>query len=89
MLLYIAAMLLEVHSVWASNVKTEKVTLVGKGIVEFVPEGYDKSRTPSLMLVREPEKIGEVPQSWTLIPQFTLVDGKANASLNVPIGISL
>lgn len=41
------------------------------------------------MLVREPKKIGEVPLNWTLIPQFTSVDGKANASLNVPAGTSL
>lgn len=88
-LLCLVAMLFEVHTALAGDVKTEKVTLVGKRIVEFVPEGYDASRTPSLMLVREPEKIGEVPQNWTLIPQFTSVDGKANASLNVPAGTSL
>ena len=88
-LLCIVAMLFGVHLTWAGNVKTEKVTLVGTRIVEFVPEGYDASRTPSLMLVREPEKIGEMPQNWTLIPQFTSVDGKANASLNVPVGTSL
>lgn len=88
-LLCLVAMLFEVHTALAGDVKAEKVTLVGKRIVEFVPEGYDASRTPSLMLVREPEKIGEVPQNWTLIPQFTSVDGKANASLNVPAGTSL
>ena len=88
-LLCLVAMLFEVHTALAGDVKTEKVTLVGKRIVEFVPEGYDAYRTPSLMLVREPEKIGEVPQNWTLIPQFTSVDGKANASLNVPAGTSL
>ncbi len=88
-LLCLVAMLFEVHTALAGDVKTEKVTLVGKRIVEFVPEGYDASQTPSLMLVREPEKIGEVPQNWTLIPQFTSVDGKANASLNVPAGTSL
>ena len=26
---------------WAGNIKTEKVTLVGNGIVEFIPVGYD------------------------------------------------
>ena len=82
-------MLFEVHTAFAGDVKTEKVTLVGTRIVEFVPEGYDASRTPSLMLVREPKKIGEVPLNWTLISQFTSVDGKANASLNVPAGTSL
>lgn len=88
-LLCLIAMLFEVHTAFAGDVKTEKVTLVGTRIVEFVPEGYDASRTPSLMLVREPKKIGEVPLNWTLISQFTSVDGKANASLNVPAGTSL
>ena len=45
---------------WAGNIKTEKVTLVGNGIVEFIPVGYDVSRTPSLILSHEPEKKGEI-----------------------------
>lgn len=49
---------------WAGNIKTEKVTLVGNGIVEFIPVGYDVSRTPSLILSHEPEKKGEVPENW-------------------------
>ena len=47
-LLCLVAMLFEVHTAFAGDVKTEKVTLVGKRIVEFVPEGYDASQTPSL-----------------------------------------
>ena len=43
---------------WAGNIKTEKVTLVGNGIVEFIPVGYDVSCTPSLILSHEPEKKG-------------------------------
>ena len=37
-LLCLVAMLFEVHTAFAGDVKTEKVTLVGKRIVEFVPE---------------------------------------------------
>ena len=74
---------------WAGNIKTEKVTLLGNGIVEFIPVGYDVSRTPSLILSHEPEKKGEVPENWKLVPQFTMTDGKANASLDVPAGTSL
>ena len=74
---------------WAGNIKTEKVTLVGNGIVEFIPVGYDVSRTPSLILSHEPEKKGGVPENWKLVPQFTMTDGKANASLDVPAGTSL
>lgn len=89
LLLHVVALFFAAHTVYAGNVKIEKVTLVGKQIVEFVPEGYDTSLTPSLMLVLEPQKIGEVPSTWKLIPQYTLVDGKANASINVPAGTSL
>ena len=74
---------------WAGNIKTEKVTLVGNGIVEFIPVGYDVSCTPSLILSHEPEKKGEVPENWKLVPQFTMTDGKANALLDVPAGTSL
>ena len=56
---------------WAGNIKTEKVTLVGNGIVEFIPVGYDVSRTPSLILSHEPEKKGGVPEMphWMFQPE--------------------
>lgn len=87
--MHVVALFFTAQTLCAGNLKTEKMTLVGKQIVEFVPEGYDASRTPSLMLIQEPQKIGEVPQNWMLIPQYTLIDGKANASLTVPAETSL
>ena len=88
-LLQMAVFFFTAQVAWAGNIKTEKVTLVGNGIVEFIPVGYDVSRTPSLILSHEPEKKGEVPENWKLVPQFTMTDGKANASLDVPAGTSL
>ncbi len=88
-LLQMAVFFFTAQVAWAGNIKTEKVTLVGNGIVEFIPVGYDVSRTPSLILSHEPEKKGGVPENWKLVPQFTMTDGKANASLDVPAGTSL
>ena len=88
-LLQMAVFFFTAQVAWAGNIKTEKVTLVGNGIVEFIPVGYDVSCTPSLILSHEPEKKGEVPENWKLVPQFTMTDGKANALLDVPAGTSL
>lgn len=88
-LLHVTALIFITQVTWAGDVKTEKVTLVGERIVEFIPEKYDVARTPSLILSNEPVKQGEIPADWTLIPRFTTVDGKANASLDVPAGTSL
>ena len=71
-LLQMAVFFFTAQVAWAGNIKTEKVTLVGNGIVEFIPVGYDVSRTPSLILSHEPEKKGGVPENWKLVPQFTM-----------------
>lgn len=88
-LLRVVVLLLVAQVAWAGNINIEKKTLVGDRIVEFVPQGYDASRTPSLMLAQEPVKMGEVPANWTLVPRYTLTDGKANAALDIPAGTSL
>ena len=38
----------------AENVAIAKSSLVGDGIVEFVPQGFDQTKTPSLILKEEP-----------------------------------
>ena len=73
----------------AENVAIAKSSLVGDGIVEFVPQGFDQTKTPSLILKEEPTAKGFVPSDWELYPQFTVVDGKANASLSLTGEISL
>ena len=54
----------------AENVAIAKSSLVGDGIVEFVPQGFDKTKTPSLILKEEPTATGAVPSDWELYPQF-------------------
>ena len=73
----------------AENVAIAKSSLVGDGIVEFVPQGFDQTKTPSLILKEEPTAKGSVPSDWELYPQFTVMDGKANASLGLTGEISL
>ena len=73
----------------AADVPVASTALVGDGIALFVPQGYDPSKTPSLMLEKEPVYTGALPASWNLVPEFTLTDGKAGAVLRVPAGTSL
>lgn len=73
----------------AQEVSLLKTALVGERIVEFVPKGFDKNKTPSLILVSEPKAIGKVPSDWSLIPEFTFKNNKASAILNLKGDISL
>ena len=73
----------------AENVAIAQSSLVGENIVEFIPQGFDQTKTPSLILKEEPTTQGATPADWELVPQFTLVDGKACASLSLTGEISL
>jgi alpha-glucosidase len=64
-------------------------SMIGQGIAEFVPAGYDSSQSPSLSLLAEPVATGSVTSTWSLYPQFTLINSNACASLVVPAGTSL
>ncbi|WP_374165261.1 TIM-barrel domain-containing protein [Arcticibacter sp. MXS-1] len=76
-------------TLYAQVVPIQKAALVGDRIVEFIPEGYDKNKTPSLILKEEPKRTGPAPSGWKLRPTFTLNNDKAGASLSLPEGISL
>lgn len=73
----------------AKIVPVERTALVGNGIVEFIPKSFDQTKTPSLILKEEPKAIGNIPTGWTLYPEFSLINGKACASLNLIGEISL
>lgn len=66
-----------------------QAVMVGKGIAKFSPSGFDIKKMPSFALKQEPKEKGELPTTWTLIPEFTLTSGKAGASLTIPAGTSL
>lgn len=70
-------------------VNVERSFMVGDGIAQFMPTGYDAKKNPSFALKGEPRKKGELASNWTLVPEFFLHDGKAGASLAVPQGTSL
>lgn len=77
-----------------SHASTQKVTIarsvmVGDGIAKFIPEGFDAKKVPSFAIEKEPRENGTLPSDWVLIPNFSLTDGKANASLTVPEGTSI
>jgi alpha-glucosidase len=73
----------------AQLVPTGQSALVGERIVEFVPEGFDQTKTPSLILKEEPSSISDVPADWNLFPSFSLINDKASASLQLTGDISL
>lgn len=77
-----------------ANAATQKVSikqsvLVGDGIAKFIPEGFDAKKIPSFAIEKEPREKGTLPTNWILIPEFSLTDGKANASLTIPEGTSI
>ena len=78
-----------IFNINATPISIQKSSLVGDRIVEFIPVGFDQTKTPSLILKEEPVSIGSVPADWSLVPEFTLVDNKANASLKITDEVSL
>jgi alpha-glucosidase len=73
----------------AQAAPSQSAFLVGDGIAEFVPPGYDRARTPSLALASEPEWIGEAPAGFKLHPVFVAGPGKFySAQVDAPAGTS-
>ncbi|HUC84036.1 MAG TPA: TIM-barrel domain-containing protein [Candidatus Acidoferrales bacterium] len=70
-------------------VAVTNVALVGQGIAEFEPTGYDHRKTPSLALVTEPKAVGHPGSKWALRPDFYTDNGQNDAALRVPAGTSL
>ncbi|MGF7073436.1 TIM-barrel domain-containing protein [Mucilaginibacter sp. 3215] len=81
--------LLVFSSVDAKNIPIRQSGLIGKSIVEFVPEGFNQSKVPSLMLQREPSIKKAVPAGWRIFPEFNLNEGKASAVVHLEGDISL
>ena len=76
-------------SITAAPVSIQTLRLVGDRIVEFIPTGFDQTKTPSLILKEEPTPIGSVPVGWSLTPTYSVVNNKASASLALTGNISL
>ena len=71
------------------EVSVLKTSAVGDGIVEFIPQGFDKTKTPSLILKNEVSSKGKMPSDWKLVPEFRFKNNKASAVLNLEADISL
>jgi alpha-glucosidase len=81
--------LLVFASVKAKNIPIRQSGLIGHSIAEFIPEGFDASLVPSLMLQKEPVIQKAVPASWRIMPEFSLNEGKAGAVVRLQGDISL
>lgn len=55
----------------AQTIPVRQAGLVGNSMAVFIPEGFDPSKTPSLMLQREPAIKGKVPVNWQIVPAFS------------------
>ncbi len=71
------------------TVAIERAAKIGEGTMLFVPQGYKPAKTPSLAFATAPKEEGEVPNEWGLRPEFFQDNGKAGASLTIPMGTSL
>jgi alpha-glucosidase len=73
----------------AQNIPVQRSGLVSNSIAAFIPAGFDSLQTPSLMLQGTPSIHAPVPANWNIIPEFSLTDGKAAASVRLKGDISL
>lgn len=73
----------------AAEVAIAGESLVGDGIMEFVPERFDATVTPMLILSHEPAAIGEKPSGWKLVPQYATTDRGVQVTITVPDGTDL
>lgn len=73
----------------AQPIPVKSSGLVGKSIAEFIPSGFNQSKTPSLMLKKAIVIKGSLPGSWRIVPEFSLANGKARAVVHLQGDISL
>jgi alpha-glucosidase len=62
---------------------------IGAGEALFTPPGYDPHTVPSLAFTSPLIQAGPMPDGWSIVPQFSVKDGKVSASISVPPGASL
>lgn len=70
------AVCIQITHAGTQQVNIERSFMVGDGIAQFIPTGYDAKKIPSFALQSEPRKKGELASNWTLMPEFFLNDGK-------------
>ena len=78
-----------VPAVSAYSVGIVDESLVGDRIVCFVPEGFDATVTPELILQRKFEPTGARPDSWSLNPVYEVTDRGVRTVVDIPAGTSL
>lgn len=76
-------------SMSAYTVDVVDESLVGDRIVRFVPDDFDVTVTPELILQREFDSIGAKPAGWSLNPVYEVTDRGVRAVVEVPAGTSL
>lgn len=73
----------------AQNIPVQRAGLISPSIAEFIPKGFDPSKTPSLILQNEPSIKSALPTAWNVQPEFTVEAGKATATVHLKGNVSL
>lgn len=69
----------------AAGAMADQSYMIGKEVAVFYPTGYDKSQhEPSPIFVENLKPESDVPDTWTLRPQFSMIDGKS--IVRIPVG---
>ncbi|MCW3786274.1 TIM-barrel domain-containing protein [Plebeiibacterium sediminum] len=64
--------------------------LIDKDVAMFYPSNFDSIKNlPSFILLEEPTKMGDLPENWSVIPEFYKEDGKSCAKIVCENGTSL
>lgn len=87
--IYLLAILPLLANASTHKVKITHSVMVGDGIAKFTRKASTLKRYLLLPIEKEPREQGALPADWVLVPEFSLTDGKANASLTVPEGTSI
>lgn len=73
----------------ARSIKVVDESLVGNGIVRFMPDEFDSTVTPMLILSHEPARVAEKPTDWILNPVYNITDMGVMSTVAIPEGTSL
>ncbi len=73
----------------ARSIKVVDESLVGNGIVRFMPEEFDSTVTPMLILSHEPARVADKPTDWILNPVYNITDMGVMSTVAIPEGTSL
>lgn len=72
------------------NGYTQTAYLIDEDVAVFYPSDFDAEKNlPSFILENEPQKYGNLPSGWNIIPQFYTEDGKSCVRISTENGTDI